>query len=412
MEPIDPGVTDAECTNFIARLEDRYGQEDLARTHPIEQTRVDPLGYARWTSSYWFKRQRGEDHETATRAVLAEINTIVEKALPVLGPLPGSFPAPPTRDALLGGQITVQGLMVDTRQYGRIPWWPACWAWLSAEDRYNVAKQLRGAGDRILLIQLPDGVPLYNEPAPNFYSPDKFGPLDLTHGNTTIDQMFIGLIEEAIGVLEFDGVWITLGGDDGNKDGYNIAIVQTQMLGPALAASPFGNLNEYVVQIPGWDGVWHKPNPGTGYSREQIAGFSFEARAFGAKHVGIEHGTGYELAGGGRSDYAYPNGVMSHYDLILGEFDDEQFDDNEFQLLARYLGPAYKRDPAQASADDAGAPFGANAPQFALAETTPRGRYWYRVFEYFIYGFVRGATPERVAVSKRRFQAMGADGVC
>lgn len=81
---VDPGITDPECINLSRRLDDRYGQPDMAPSHPNQLTRVDPLGQVRWISSYVVKRQTGQDHETATRNVLAEINAIV-----------GSAPSPP-----------------------------------------------------------------------------------------------------------------------------------------------------------------------------------------------------------------------------------------------------------------------------------------------------------------------------
>jgi len=143
----------------------------------------------------------------------------------------------------------------------------------------------------------------------------------------------------------------------------------------------------------------------------QITQFATTARSAGAWYVGIEHGTGYPLVGGGRADYA-PGGAMRGYDLILGEFDDDRFDDTVWQILARYLGPAYHRPAVQPPSDDPGAPFAADAPQFLLAETSPGGPYVYRVFEYYIYGGVRGADPTHINDCRQKFVALGATGVC
>lgn len=83
----DPGVTDAEETNFVERLEDRYDQPDMSGTS--RAVFVDPLGYGRWSNSYFIKRQIGQPHELATQNVLAEIEAIVH---PV--PVPPFTPCP------------------------------------------------------------------------------------------------------------------------------------------------------------------------------------------------------------------------------------------------------------------------------------------------------------------------------
>lgn len=289
------------------------------------------------------------------------------------------------------GRTTQQGLMIHTTQYGDMPWWGGCWAWLNALSRKEAAEQLLAHGDTICLIQLPDGVPLYDEPE-QFYSADKFGPLDMTHGNTQIDQEFIDLITEAL-ELGFKGVWVFLGGDEGNHGGFFIAAKQTQMLGKAL-----GPLNEYVMQVPGWDGVW--PFGGTGYSREQIRAFAALAREAGALYVGVEHATGYAIAGEGRADFL-PGGVCVGYDCVLGEFDDDRFDNSVWQLLARYLPPGtYVRPPEEPQDDDP------RPPSYLPPDKV------YRVFEFFIYGGVRGEDPAHIQVNRERFEAMGATNVC
>lgn len=312
---------------------------------------------------------------------------------------------PPSRDELLNGRMTAQGMRISTTQFGVMPWFGACWAWLSPDDRERAAQQLIAAGDTVCLIQVPDGIPLYDEPN-QFYTADKFGPLDLMHGNSRVDPALVALIEEAIG-FGFVGVWLFLGGDDGQR-GFPIAIEQTRLLGPALARSALGNLNDYVVQIPGWDGVWHKPQGGpvgTGWSREQLQQFAQEARRAGARYVGVEHGTGYALAGHGAADFQ-EGGVMRGYDLILGEFNDNTWDGSVWQILARYLPPGtYRRPPEQPTTGPEADP---GPHPYYLADSGAV----YRVFEFYIYGSVRGTDPARVRASRARFEAMGATNVC
>ena len=308
-----------------------------------------------------------------------------------LTPSPLPFRAAPDRAAVLQGQITMQGLTVDSLTFGPMPWWPACWAWLTQADRAHIAPQLLSTGDTVMLIQLPDGIPLYDEAAPNFYTADKFPALDLTHGNTGIDAAFIDLIAETLG-YGFAAVWIFLGGDDG-ENGYPIAVKQSQFLGPALAAAPQGNLNAYVLQSPGWDGVFF------GYTPQHLADWATTAKAAGALYVGVEHQPGRIPAGGGEADYR-PGGLMSQYDLVLGEFDGAAHDDTAWQILGRMIRP-YNRPPDQPAADDPD-------PPFYLAGSSCV----YRVFEYYMYGFVRGTLPAVVAASKAQFVAMGAVHVC
>ena len=66
----------------------------------------------------------------------------------------------PTREDVCNGQTTQQGLTVTTTQFGAMPWWGACWAWLTQADRGMAARQLLAHGDTVCLIERPSGVPL------------------------------------------------------------------------------------------------------------------------------------------------------------------------------------------------------------------------------------------------------------
>lgn len=335
------------------------------------------------------------------RELLAELQ--IEHPNPLPTPVPhGAIGPPPSRYQILGGQFTLQGLRV-TIDGVVFPWWSACWAWLTQDQRRQAAPQLLNAGERIILIEYPDGRALYDEGG-QFYSPDKFPPFFMQPSD------FVDLVGESLG-YGFPAAWIFWGGDGSAAESIQQALDITPMLGSRLGV----NLNDYALQVPGWDGTWHKPKAGsgTGYSPSDFAEFARVARAAGAKHLGAEHGTGYMLAGGGRGNYA-PGGVMAGYDLILGEFDDEQLDvDDCWQILARYLGPAYVRPANEPAADDPAAPFGLHDGRFNFAETSERGPFLYRAFEHMLYGDVRGRyTPERVLANKRRLEAMGCTNVC
>lgn len=285
-----------------------------------------------------------------------------------------------------------------------MPWWPAVWAWLDRATRAEVAPQLRARGDVLMLIDVPDGGPLYNEPD-QYYSPDKFGPLAIT------PAQLCDLIYETLG-YGFKGVWLFLGGDDG-QNGFPIACAEVARYGPALAHDWRGlNLNEYAVYVPGWDGVWHKPGAnGTGWNPPQIKSWSDQARAAGAVYVGIEGGNGYMLCGEGDGDYQ-PGGNMTGYDLLLTEYGDDQFETGDvWQIIPRYWGLSnYVRPPEQIAHDVEGDPLYAQAhdpaPPWVLHTPSTRGPYVPRIFEYFMYGAVRTTPASQVQAAKAKFAAM------
>lgn len=393
-----------EFLSFLNWLDAFYrAPEGLQRpTGLLINAHPDFEGIAAWGFDVYLNaRQLGASVEIAQADVIRAIQQTDEWRSKHPAP---PFPQAPTRDRLLRGQTTQQGLIIHTTQFGAMPWWGACWAWLTAQSRREAAQQLIAIGEKICIVQSAlDGKSLYDEPG-QFYSPDKFGPLALS-----VEQ-HVALVEEAR-QLGFDGVWLFLDGDDGNHDGAEIAIAQTRLFGPALAASSFRDLNTDVVQIPGWDGTWHKPQDigggvsRVGYTREQIARFNAEARAAGAQYVGFEQGTGYMLAGEGGNDYG-PGGVMHGYQLVLLEFDDGVFNtDDVWQILGRLQRP-YIRPADQPAWDDPNPPFVCGGP--SIDGEPPVVRVW----EYHMYDGVRGQDPAVIAADKAKFVAMGAVDVC
>lgn len=320
------------------------------------------------------------------------------------GPVP-MLPAAPSRSQLLEGRFKFQGLHVALPRFGTMPWWGACWMWLTEEERKSAAFQLIQQGEEILDIEVPSGVALYDEPN-QFYSADKFGPI-----NPSMRE-----IADAICFAisyGFRGVWLFLGGDAGQA-GYPIAIAQVQDAGNVFASHPSGDVRKFVVPLPGYDGVWHKPDgSGTGYDPPQIRQFSLTARAAGFRYPGIEGGVGYLLCGEGGGNYQ-PGGAMSAYSLVLSEYNDGQFVTGDFwQIMARYLGPLYVRPPEQIAHDVPSDPLYPQAhdphPEFVLDSTNEDGdRYVHRAFEYGLYGGVRNTPASVIAQWRQEFVAAGA----
>lgn len=336
-------------------------------------------------------------HQAQCRTTLIAQGTQAE-ADGTLNPLTFDPPfifVPPTRAQLLSSRLIGQGQIVESLTFGAMPWWPACWAWLMKADRAHIAPQLlNSGGDQVMLIALPWGQPLYNEPLPNFYNPDRFPALDWTNGGTAIDPALADLIIETLG-YGFKGVWLFLGGDASADR----ALAQTQLVGPALTRSRVGNLNQAVVQLPGWDGTWHKPDPSgnTGYTPDQFAQFGEQAIAAGAIYLGMLHANGYEPVGGGAADFQ-PGGPLARYALILGQFAGDNFNtDDTWQILGRFIRP-YNRPPEQPAWDD---PF----PPYYLDGTSVI----YRRFEWNMYGAVRGLDNAIVRQQGDYLKARGGD---
>lgn len=325
--------------------------------------------------------------------------------LPHVGSNIPKLPAPPSRAQLLEGRFRFQGLQVTLPRFGVMPWWGACWMWLTESERASAAAQLIAQGQEILDIEVPSGKALYDEPN-QFYTADKFGPINPSM--TEIANAICFAISYG-----FKGVWLFLGGDDG-QNGYPIAISQLYDAAGSFAFHPSGDVRQFVVPLPGYDGVWHKPNPasGTGYNPPQIRQFSLTAKEAGFRYAAIEGGTGYLLCGGGGGDYA-TGGAMSGYALVLSENNDGEFVTGDFwQIQARYLGPEYIKPPEQIDHDVPGDPLYPEAhdphPQYVLAGVNEDGEtYVFRPLEYGLYGGVRTTPPSTIAEWRQEFIDVG-----
>jgi hypothetical protein len=284
----------------------------------------------------------------------------------------GGIPRVPTREEMMSPRLTFQGLVYHTQQFGTLPGFEACLPWLTPQDRQAVYAAKHAAGDTHCIITIPDGPPLYDEPD-QAYSPDKFGPLDWTSGNTVIDNRLTELIREVLS-NGFPHILLYLGGDGGG-DAYKIANTQVELL--AANADFHDTLYQYCVFVPGWDGVFYGWEPTT-----LITDWAKKIRAIWGQtaHIGLHYSTGHIPLGEGGGDYL-PGGRMQDFDMMIGEFDDNLHQDSTWQILNR-MEEHYQRPPDQPASDDPNR-------VYYLSNPNPRGRWCHFAMEYGEYEAVR-----------------------
>ena len=290
-------------------------------------------------------------------------------------PHAASFPPIPTREQVCGVHMHFRGgLLVDSPAFGRMPWWPSALSWCDPATRQVVYAAMREAGDTHALIEVPNGLPLYNE-AGQFYSPDTFGPLDWTDGETMLDEHLSDLVNEVIDA----GFRFIINMDE--RVDHSTLIVQLVMedLSPTQLA--------YGLVMPGYDGVFPAWPPAA------ITNWAAQARRMRpACYLGLEHDPGEIPVGGGPADYA-PGGRMDGFDVILGEFQSGAglHSDTTWQVLGRMIRPD-NRPPDQPASDDP-------HPPFYLADS-PRGPRFYCAWETdYPYRWVRTDPNDAAAVA-------------
>lgn len=312
----------------------------------------------------------------------------------------GGYPVvPPTRDEILGldgrSSISFQGLVVNTQQFGTLPGFEACIAWLTPSDRSIWWNTKHTAGDTHAIIQLPFGPPLYDEPNQP-YSADRFPGLDWTNSNTRISDDLPLLIRSTIG-SGFNRIFLFLGGDGPNN--YPIADKQLDLL--AQNNDYYHNLYKYCIIMPGWDSVFYGWEP----SGTIIPAWAAHFRSiWPTGYLGLEHGTGHIPLGEGGDDYK-PGGRMRDFDIILSEYDQNLHQDSCWQINGRLTHP-YNRPSDQPSGDDP-------TPPFYLSTPNARGMWGHCAFENGEYEFVHfglqnlPAAVQTVQTNRAYQKAMG-----
>lgn len=309
------------------------------------------------------------------------------------------FPPPPTRGHIGLPTLHFGGLTFTHSLYGAMPLFEACVAWLSPDDRRALYATKHAAGDTHLLIEVPNGVPLYDEPNQP-YSPDRFGPLDALAGYTQVQGWFLDLLAEVIH-QGFTPVLFM-------NEEMTISFAMMRLLLPALRAYPTADLTQYVLLSPGWDGVFYGWTDPDGVPR-----WAREARALVPTcYLFLEHDPGHIPLGEGGGDYL-PGGAMAEYDIVAGEFVPwlvygNPPGDTVWQICARMACPTgYLRPPDQPVGDDP------NPPNYLAGKVSPRGRWFYWVFETGEYEWNLGRmTVPQFTQQRAYYRSLGCETVC
>jgi hypothetical protein len=302
----------------------------------------------------------------------------------------GSILEPPTRDDALGingGLIHFQGLVVQTSQFGPLPLFESCIAWLNNNDRQSVWNGKKAVNDTHALVHLPFGPPLYDEPNQP-YNRNNFPALDWTNGGTGLDSRFDDLIQQLL--QNFNKFFLFLGGD--GPDNQPIAMNHLDLL---YKFKPFRDeYYKYCIVLPGYDSVFYGWEPTT-----KITDWGKKFRNYWPTgHLGLEHDEGHIPLGEGGDDYK-PGGRLQDFDIILSEYAQNLHQDSCWQINGR-LTEGYIRPPDQPGGDDP-------RPPYYLSVPNPRGKWGHCPFEYGEYEFVRGGCSDQsvqIVENNRNYQ--------
>jgi hypothetical protein len=343
----------------------------------------------------------------------------------------GTLPPIPTRAQVCAVQHSLAGLTYHTKEFGDVPAW--FYGALNAEDRAEAREQHRKAGDTHIPFPLTEA---YREPG-TLWPPELREGYDYTSDLDTYRVIAHEIIA--------DGFFIDapMGGDGlGEGPGWNDPVGKTYgcqwllanmerillaMQGDGTHARP--DLNKYICWRPGWDAIfysWGDPAAAaqglrwrwtrirdahpTPLTAKQLDEQQARVKLFGERfrqilpegYLSIEHTPGNIPCGEGGQDYS-PGGLMTTYDTIMGEYN-HFHEDAYWQVAGRMISP-YHRPPDQPADDD-------THPPFYLGPGSPRGPYFYVVFEPAekgVYEWCRGrCTREEMQQEDAYIRATGA----
>lgn len=294
-----------------------------------------------------------------------------------------SLPPIPTRDQICLVRERFQGLTINFPTMGPLPWWETL-AWFSnPADRHAAYDAKHAIGDTHIILDLTGAYREPGQPYANMgrdYSQNLGALLALAY--EALDNGFL--------------IDLRLGGDgQGAGPGYNDPVGDTYghdwlMANFPRIAQTFAPIWQYIVFVPGYDGVFYGWNP------DQVVAFGKLFRSiFPDGYLGIEFNTGHIPLGEGGGDYL-PGGRMQDYDILFCEFDPFNYhSDSTWQILGRLMRP-YHRPFDQPAGDDP-------TPPFYLAGSTPRGPWAVNPFEILTYRWVRGQVPLDELIAYRQY---------
>jgi hypothetical protein len=357
-------------------------------------------GYVAWNGVFASVRQTNisctaEGYNDLSLPVTIPVETNYQFPPIYMVPVVPPIPPPPTRDQALRFNMTAQGLMVHTSQFGDLHWWDAALSWLNAQDRQAVYAAKHAAGDTHVIIELPDGLPLYDECC-NDYSPDRFPALDWSQGETSYRN---SPLADLVAEVRRAGLIPAIFPDER----YEHSLTNTLLAIDALQHSKYGDLTPQIAFFStGWDGVFYGwPDS---VSNPVISDWAVSVRnVCPACRLGIEFNSGHIPLGEGGGDYQ-PGGRMNGFDIILAEYDSTLSNDNFWQITGRMV-PDWVSPPDKPAGDDTQIGTGPNRqwPPFYLLPQSPRGPYYYSCFEWRMYDWVRGNATSQDIANQRQY---------
>lgn len=313
------------------------------------------------------------------------------------------FPDPPTRDEILDAHESFQGAILHTSQFGDLHWWPTAWVSLNAADRAASYAQIASWGDTDITVSWKWE---YGESGQPFGSGQLVPPADFTNDPAT----FRALVKDVIQHTAANGKpfvpRIFMSGDDG----FDAYMARMPAIIAALRPQPTDpiDLARYVKLQPCYDSCI------PGYAGPQDDKTKIDTAILATRAacpdcvIALEFSSGYSSTGDGDDWWGTPAAAA------IDEVDHEGNSwpvsnwDQYWQVLARWLGPAYVRPAAQPASDDPSAPFPATDARFYLRRGTPRGPYRVHCFEPFTYDWVRGRPSlDQVPVAFATLKALG-----
>lgn len=330
------------------------------------------------------------------------------------GPTDGPKPPidPPTRDQLLRGQLTFQGLTARTQQYGTFPWFAPILGWLdNPQDRRACIKMHLDAGDQLVNLAV-------SSQYKKFAYADMVGK-DFSRNLPELRDR----IQEALDIGA-TGVALMCAGD-GHGDGvhYNDPVGWTYgfewlVLNFGRIHDVLGKLDDYIIYFPGYDGVvpgWATSDTYV-YPDEVDRWLLFARQIVGAKYLGLELAAGYAHWGGESRNYTSEAGLC--LDVIAQEFPIQigppdsppkpwsQMSDSERDPWSQVWSMmAHLQRPYNTPQDQIDAGFDVHAPYY-LSQPTDRGPRVYWAFEYDTYLWSQGLDVDVVRKHRAALRAL------